>query len=216
MIVLTLLSLSLFSEERTTYVYSKSVEGRESKTTWIVEEKDEIWLIEGESEEGKTLVVASPTQINTQSYSYHAKKSSDYYSIQREGATLVATRSENGSRMERFFSLGRDFWVQEFDFSFKPFILSGNSDFKFSIVDPEKLNLHKMIATKRGIDRTEVNGKYHAALRVKVTLRGFKSMFWHADLWYDQESGDLLKYEADKGPNTPTSIITLFSKQFSK
>lgn len=107
-----------------------------------------------------------------------------------------------------------DTWVQEFDFSFKPFILSETTEFKFSIVHPKKLNLHEMIATKQGFDQVEINEKVFKAQKVKVTLRGFKKMFWHADLWYEQGTGDLLMYKANEGPNTPTSVITLFAKQF--
>ena len=69
-----------------------------------------------------------------------------------------------------------------------------------------------MIATKQGLEPLDVHGKTHQALRIKITLTGFKKMFWHADLWFDLQAGDLLKYMATEGPNTPLSTITLFSK----
>ena len=69
-----------------------------------------------------------------------------------------------------------------------------------------------MIALKQGPDQINLNGKLFPAVKVKITLRGFRKMFWHADLWFEEGTGDLLKYEANEGPHTPTSTITLFSK----
>jgi len=216
-VLLTVFSFSLFANGGArlpaTYIYSTDVEGQESKTTWTIEKKEDVWQFHGESAEGKTLVIASPSQINTQSFSHHSKTTNNFYSVRREGDALIAKSESNGEKSEKALPLNGDAWVQEFDFSLKPYIQSQSSDFKFSIVHPKKLSLHNMVATKQGLDQIDVNGKIFTALKVKVTLRGFKKMFWHADLWFDQESADLLKYKANDGPNTPTSIMTLFSKQ---
>ena len=205
---------SAFAEA--TYIYSKDVDGRESKTTWTLEfqDKDDILHIVGESQSGKTLIVTSPERV-TQSFSHHHKHRNDQYSIHRKGDYLIASREIGDEKTQKQFHIGKESWVQEFDFCFKPFIHSSFRDFKFSIVHPKKLSLHSMIATKQGLDQIEVHGKVYDALKVKVTLTGFKKMFWHADLWFDPQAGDLLKYMANEGPNTPLSTITLFSKQFN-
>ncbi|MCB1071714.1 MAG: hypothetical protein H7A41_04435 [Chlamydiales bacterium] len=195
-----------------TYVYNKDVEGRESKTTWTINLKGDDLHIAGESLSGKTLIVTTPERV-TKSFSHQSKNGKDEYSIIREGSQLIARKDINGERSERRFKLGNDLWVQEFDFCFKPFILSDYRDFKFSIIHPKNLDLHDMIATKQSLDKLDLNGKAREAIKVKVTLTGFKKMFWHADLWFDPQSGDLLKYMATEGPNTPLSVITLFSKQ---
>lgn len=199
-----------------TYIYSKDVEGRESKTKWTLDfqEKEDILHIIGESKSGKTLIVTTPDRV-TKSFSYHNNDRNDHYSIHREGGKLIAIQEVNGQRNERHFNIGNDSWVQEFDFCFKPFILSNFRDFKFSIVHPKKLDLHSMVATKQGFETVDVHGKLYDALKVKVTLTGFKKMFWHADLWFDPQAGDLLKYMANEGPNTPLSTITLFSKELN-
>ncbi|MCB1110740.1 MAG: hypothetical protein KDK64_07125 [Chlamydiia bacterium] len=200
-----------------TYVYNKDVEGRESKTTWTLDfkESDDTLHIIGESTNGKTLIVTSPDRV-TKSFRYENTARKDQYSVHREGDTLIAIRDADGERIQKHFRIGDSAWVQEFDFCFKPFILSGFHDFKFSIVHPKKLSLHDMVATKQGFEPIEVHGKQYDALKVKVTLTGFKKMFWHADLWFDPQAGDLLKYMANEGPNTPLSTITLFSKQVAK
>ena len=205
---------SAFAEA--TYIYSVDVDGRESKTTWILEfqEKEDILHIAGESQSGKILIVTTPERV-TQSFSHHHKHRSDQYSIHREGTYLIANREVGGKKTQKQFHIGNENWVQDFDFCFKPFIHSNFRDFKFSIVHPKKLSLHSMVATKQGIDQIKVHGKVYDALKVTVALTGFKKMFWHADLWFDAQAGDLLKYIANEGPNTPLSTITLFSKQFN-
>lgn len=194
-----------------TYVYNKDVEGRESKTTWKLELKEDLLHIDGESLSGKTKIITNPERV-TQSFSHESKNGKDEYSIHREGPTLIARKNVNGEKTERRFKIGNDLWLQEFDFSFKPFIHSNFRDLRFSIIHPKKLDLHDMVATKQGFEPLNLNGELKETLRVKVTLTGFKKMFWHADLWFDPQAGDLLMYKANEGPNTPTSVITLFSK----
>ena len=159
--------------------------------------------------------MTTPDRV-TQSFTHKRKHQNNQLSIHREGEYLIATQEINGERNEKHFNIRNDTWVQEFDFCFKPFILSAMRDFKFSIVHPKKMSLHSMIATKQGYEQVDVPGKQYDALKVKVTLTGFKKMFWHADLWFDPQAGDLIKYMANEGPNTPLSTITLFSKQLNQ
>lgn len=200
------------SPAKTTYIYQKDIEGRNTQTTWIVEEKDKNLHIQGTSGGGETLVITTPP-LKTQSFSYQSKNNQNEYYIHRDGPYLLARRIDNGNVTQKEFNIGSDFWVQEFDFSMRPFILSTADSLKFYIVHPTKLSLHHMIATKAdSLDHIDVNGQSFDAIKVKITLSGFKKMFWKAELWFDRNTGDLLKYMANEGPNTPMSVITLFSK----
>ena len=46
----------------------------------------------------------------------------------------------------------------------------------------------------------QINNTKDNAQHLTVTLQGFKSHFWKADIWYDLKSKDLLKYVSDEGP----------------
>lgn len=217
LITLLLLFFSpLLAEEKapskTVYIYDKDMEGSLSKTTWTIEEKDQTLHIQGESGRGETLLITTPP-LNTQSFSYEAKNKSNGYYIHREGSNLYAKRIDGRGAKQKEFHIGGDFWIQEFDFSMRAFILSAADSLKFQIVHPQKLSLHQMVATKSSdLESLEIKGKSFQAVKVKITLTGFKKMFWKAELWFDQKTGDLLKYMANEGPNTPMSVITLFSK----
>ncbi|WP_420422607.1 hypothetical protein [Simkania sp.] len=198
---------------KVTYVYKKEIEGRTSETTWILQEKDKNVHIQGISGNGETLIITSPP-VNTQCFSYQSKNEKNEYYIHRDGPYLFAKRSDGEQVTQKEFNIGDDFWIQEFDFTFRPFILSTADSLKFYIVHPTKLSLHHMIATKSSrLEQVKVQGETHDAIKVKVTLTGFKKMFWKAELWFERNTGDLLKYMANEGPNTPMSVITLFSKK---
>lgn len=201
---------------KTIYIYSKDIEGIVSKTTWTIEEKKSTLHIQGSSVDGETLLITTPP-LNTQSYSYRGKiKQSEYY-MYREGPYLYARRTDANGVKQKEFQIGERFWLQEFDFSMRSFIMSAADRLKFYIVDPKKLNLHQMIATKSAsLDHIQIGDHIYQATKVKITLTGFKKMFWKAELWFDSQTGDLLKYMANEGPNTPMRIITLVSKTIEK
>jgi hypothetical protein len=69
-----------------------------------------------------------------------------------------------------------------------------------------------MVAKKQGIEKLTIKEKTYDALEVVVTLQGFKSMFWKAQVWYDVKTNDLLQYKSNEGPHTPTTTVTLISK----
>ena len=201
---------------KVTYVYTKNSEGSFSKTTWVIAEKNETLHIQGLSGNNSTqIIVALP--FNTQSFSYQSKSQPHEYHIHREGSYLYAQRIDQESVFQKEFNIGSDLWIQEFDFSMRPFILSTANSLKFNIIHPIKLSLHQMIATKSDkIEHIDINGAVHDAIKVKIHLTGLKKMFWKAELWFEQNTGDLLKYVANEGPNTPISVITLLSKTAEK
>ncbi|MEM8727652.1 MAG: hypothetical protein AAGE99_02950 [Chlamydiota bacterium] len=195
---------------KTTYIYDKDVEGRKSKTTWIVTLEGDDLRIGGENRGEKTEIITTAERITKR---FTHRSNDNDYTITLEGGRLKARKNVDHHLSARDFNLGTTLWAQEFNFSFQPFILSEDPVFTFSIIDPKKLELHDMIATKQSFEKIELYGRSQEAIKVKVTLTGFKKMFWHANLWFDPKSGDLVKYRATEGPNTPLTVMTLFSKQ---
>jgi hypothetical protein len=69
-----------------------------------------------------------------------------------------------------------------------------------------------MVAKKLEKETLKIHDTTYQAILVEVTLQGFKSMFWKAQIWYDAKTYDLLQYKSNEGPNTPTTTVTLVSK----
>lgn len=207
--------LSLWGQEPSSqmvYVYNKVVGNYQSQSTWTVREEENQLHIEGKSLSGQTIIISS-TDRHTKSFTYQSKNGRNDYKIYRDGPYLVAMGTIGGQPMQRSYNIRHRLWMQEFDFSLKPFILSQERAIKFYIIHPKKLSMHHMVAKKQRQEELLLNGTRHSTIKVKVSLTGFKGMFWSAKLWFDRNSGDLLKYVANEGPSTPTGVITLLSKK---
>ncbi len=207
--ILCFFPLLLSAESKVTYIYEKDMEGIISRTEWVVSEANNESIIEGKSTRGKASIITYPDG-NTKSFNYESKEKQT--SMERNGNVIFASREVNGEKEETVLKAGRSQWIQEFDFSLRSFVMSPDSSIKFYIVHPDKLSLHSMQVSKDGYEHIDINGQVRESLKAKVTLTGFKKMFWKGELWYDPANGDLLRYKANEGPNTPVSIITLISK----
>lgn len=216
-----LLTCSLFSSEvkeieidKEVYTYHKETAGEAEKIIWTVEKRKEGYQIEGKSGKGETSLFTSPSYA-TKRVSYTAKNGTLQYMFQREGDYVYARQNYQGNYVERSFKVGEHPWIQEFDFAFKPFILSPNQSLTFYILQPRDLKKHEMIATKKEMERLQIDGKTYETQKVLITLTGFYRRFWNGQLWFDAKTGDLIKYQAKEGRNAPLSIKTLLSKEGS-
>ena len=136
-----LLSGHIFAST-STYVYNKTLEGKEgvTTTTWTVIEKGNLLEIEGKGLRGTTKISSTPESA-THTFNYQPKnKNSCHYTIEREGNHLAARRALfDQEPQQKDLRIGNNLWIQEFNFSLKPFILSKDQSLlKFYIVDPEK------------------------------------------------------------------------------
>jgi len=104
-------------------------------------------------------------------------------------------------------------WIQDFNFGFHEFLEAQNREMTFLMLNPNDFTINEMIVKKQNIEKIKIGHINYNAQKVEVTLPGFKSMFWKAQIWYDLESYDLIKYIADKGPGTPVTTILLESKK---
>ncbi|MEM7174783.1 MAG: hypothetical protein AAF443_02500 [Chlamydiota bacterium] len=207
--------LSLWGKEKAhqmVYIYNKEVGGYQSQSRWVLTEKGDELRIEGKSSKGQTTIISSPDR-QTKSFTFQSTNQQNDYMIYRDGPYLIASGIAEGQPIEKSYNIRSKPWFQEFDFSLKPFILSQAQEIKFYIIHPKKMSMHHMVAKKREEEELILNGKNYSTIKVKMSLTGFKGMFWSAQIWFDRTAGDLLKYVANEGPNTPTGIITLLSKK---
>ncbi len=200
------------TEKQLIYVYKKEVNQYSSQSTWTLTKKGDELHIQGKSSKGSTTIISSLDR-HTKQFIFKSAHRGDDYKIYRSGQELIASGTSRGKPIEKRYRLGTKLWLQEFDFSLKPFILSNQREIKFCIIHPKKLSKHNMAAKKQQLEQLSVNNTTYEALKVKISLTGFKGMFWSAQAWFDTRSGDLLQYIANEGPNTPTGIITLLSKK---
>jgi len=202
------LSLPAFSAQEV-YTFVQKVKEERNKITWTLNAKPEQLSIEGVDKDSKTVITGSPTYRFT-TFMYESPTTS--YVIETSGSVLsVRGTTESGVRKAKSYNIGSEPWVQQFWFGLLPFLKSNDSSFRFSIINPKDFTRVRMIAHKERIVPLTIEGKDVPALQVKITLQGFKSMFWTGHVWYDPQTYTFLKYEANSGPNTP--LMTVIHKQ---
>ena len=167
---------SYASSSEQTFVYEKEVNGKSTLITWnLVQKKSEL-EIDGTGVGSKVNILIKP-EMHTQSFNYKSKNKENNYKIYRKNQSLIATQTIDGKEIQKTLSVGNDLWIQEFNFSLKPFIQSNTDTLNFYIVRPGNLDTHYMEASKKDREKIEVKGKVYDALQVEITLTGFKKFF---------------------------------------
>lgn len=200
----------LLSEEKPQWTYQETVEGMSVNTEWFVEKEGNTLHLKGVSPKSTIDIDCTPDYV-LEKMKYVSKKSNTpkEYLCQRVDNRLLIEAKEENSKEEKRYSIGNSPWIQEFGFGLRPFMAAASAFYKFCIINPKDLTLNHMIARKEKIEMLEIDGKSYKTQKIKITLQGFKKVFWTAYAWFDVETHNLVLYRGNKGPNTPTTTITL-------
>lgn len=214
LIFILFLTLSSFSItdvfSKKTFVYKNVTGNKETITTYLLKKGKDNFLVTKTSDIGITNIVYSLKYALKEMHVQSAKEDSNYkYTIDKRKLTLIG--KARGRKIKRQYQLP-DRWIQDFTFGLRPFLNSKRQKYSFVILNPNDFTTNELIASKEGIEKIKINNSTYNAQRVNITLSGFKSMFWKADVWYDLHTFDLLKYRANEGPGTPISTMFLDSK----
>ena len=204
LIALAMLSAKLQSEE---IVYKSEREKKVTHSTWKIDKKKPIIAIVG-TDGKETTKIECTSNKGFLSYT-EFKDDEETLKISRENDRLIAEKQEH----RKEYHIGNTPWIQDFAFGLWSFLESADTSYKFCIVNPYKLDMHKMVATKHEVKTVTVNGTEYDIRIVNVTLQGFQKNMWKAELWYNVKSNDLIRYKANEGPFTPITITSLVSKK---
>jgi len=128
----------------------------------------------------------------------------------REKRSILINGTFEGESIDKKVSIDGAPWYQPMSFSLTSFIKSDKSSVEFWSLRPNDLLSYKMKAKKKEIQLIKIHGKEVEVQKVKVSLTGFRSMFWHGYYWFRKVDGLFMKYEGVNGPpGTPKTIIEL-------
>ncbi len=202
----------IFSFAEKTIIYNKNTGDKDVKAVWSLEREGNMLHVQSQSVD-QTFMIDASIPYSVQKFNMVSHKNSNRYTFTRSGSTLKAEGKRRGNDLKESYQIGKKNWVQEFELGLGPFLKSKKNTYKFIILNPKNFKIHDMVATKQGIETIDLEGKSVKAMKVKVTLAGFKSMFWKAQLWYDPQNLNMLIFKANEGPHTPTTTITLISNE---
>lgn len=130
----------------------------------------------------------------------------------RDGNAIVVKGTFDGKRVDKKEYVDARPWYQSIPFSLTDFSASSEGAVTFWTLSPDDQTPVKMKATRKSIETVDVAGKAYEARKVRVRLTGVKSIFWAADFWYRAGDGLFVKFEGNKGPGTPTTVIELIGE----
>lgn len=208
LLLFTLLSFTLNDFlGKTTLVYREKSPSSLITLTCTVKMKENGITIEKFGDDAMTSLEYD-NNFNLQKIHYNsAKLGSDYQFFKENGRLFAEGISKNKKYRTNFKA--RLPWVQDFHFGLKKFLKSNRQEIKFCILNPSDFTLVDMIAAKQNIEKISVNENAVIAQKIKITLTGFKKHFWKAEVWFNLEDDNLIKYVSNEGPGTPNSVTTL-------
>ncbi len=207
---LLLLASTLFASHNELTLI-QTVKQEQNTIKWTLQKSPNELTIQGVDSESTTTISGEPS-FDFSTFSYSSPTTNYAISISN-GILTVQGTTEHGERKSKRYNLKNEPWIQQFWFGLMPFLKSGQKSMKFSIINPKDFDRVRMVAYREHIVPLTVNGKDRPALQVKITLQGFKSMFWSGHVWYDPQTYEFIKYEATSGPNTPLMTVVRHDKE---
>ena len=214
---LYIIILTLFSSfwgigkdlDKKTLKYNEEKDGKIKVSTWEIVTKDKKITITGNEENATYFMEFKEKPYELEKYSCKTKDDKADYTFQRNGKILKISGKADGNEISKEYDIGNSKWFQNFGFCLKPFVDSNDKSIKFIIINPKDFSKIDMIAEKEENEKLKIKNKEFDSIKIKITLTGFKSMFWHGDIWFDSKTKEYLKYQANEGPHTAETTITL-------
>lgn len=207
-LIFSFFCITAFAKEILTYEKISS-KGTQTITYSVTKDKNE-FVVDIEGKEQKTTLIADNPFVLKK---YISQKNKDSFEFLQEGSVIRAKGTIQGESLSAEFKVSKkNPWIQEFDFGLRPLLASSKTHLNFQLINPKNFKMHKMVANKERQETLKLGDSTYEATLVEITLQGFKSMFWKAQIWYDSKTHDLLQYKANEGPNTPVTTVTLISK----
>ncbi|NGX62910.1 MAG: hypothetical protein KR126chlam6_00312 [Candidatus Anoxychlamydiales bacterium] len=203
-------SISNFFYKKT-FVYVETTLGKKTSSFWLIKKKKDDFIMTKTNDEGITNIHYSP-KYRLRTFNYESATNNSNYEFSIEEKKLSLSGKTNGKTLSRNYTIYSK-WVQDFNFGLRSFLKSKKQKYFFVIINPDDFSIHEMIATKEGIQKVRIDDTTYNTQKIEVTLPGFKSLFWKAEIYYDLETFDLVKYRANEGPGTPMNTTVLDSKK---
>ncbi|NGX55957.1 MAG: hypothetical protein K1060chlam5_00191 [Candidatus Anoxychlamydiales bacterium] len=193
-----------------TYSYQNKKNNKITKTNITFSTKDDLILILKTSSKEETSIKYQK-DYELLSYINKIENENTLFNLIRKNNNLICQGRIRNNKLYSSYRLGRNNWVQDFNFGFTSFLQSKKNIYKFIMINPNDFTKNEMIATKQNIETININNEKYSSQKIKVTLRGFRSHFWKAEIWFDTKTNNLLKYVSNEGPGTANIVTTLIN-----
>ncbi len=130
----------------------------------------------------------------------------------RENGSIRITGQVKGKPVNKTIKIETAAWHQFSEFAFSRMLAARQDNVIYSTFWPEKMSFYKMKAAKIGEEKIRVDGKEIDTIKVKVTLTGFKSVFWSSNYWFRKSDFLFVSYKGVNGlAGTDATTIELIT-----
>jgi hypothetical protein len=132
-----------------------------------------------------------------------------------QGEAIVLTGSFQGKKVAKKFSATGASWNQLFQVGLGPFALSAGGSFQFRSIGtqgPGELKIGKFTVTRKAAETIDLAGTKVSAVRLRISLSGLLSVFWHGDYWYRSGDGRFLRYRGKNRSGGPVAVSELIAE----
>jgi len=196
------------------YNYKETTGNKEIKVTWkIIKETQDRIIVQAIKTGEKRLFLLHKKDGSTLKWGV-IKKNNRFVAVRKENIIKVQIE-KNGKKKQRILKIGQTPWIQTPEFGFLSLVKNKREKSKiFGIICPRDFSFHKMIANKEGEEEIKIGNKKYHTVKIKVTLKGWLSMFWHSYYWFRKNDGVFVKFEGVRGrPFTPKTITQLIEER---
>ena len=134
-----------------------------------------------------------------------------------EGDMVYMNGVSDGDEVEEDEDLDDYPWIQlwPMNIGLEPFMNAEAEEIRYWAYGTEKpgyLKLAKFVATKEGIESIKIDNERYDAYRVKITVSGWRSMFWEGNFFLRKSDWRILMYDGEGAPGKPDSRTTLIAE----
>lgn len=133
-----------------------------------------------------------------------------------QGGKIVLSGNAKGKKVAREFDGEGPAWNQLFQMGLGAFVESGAASFQFRSIGtqgPGELKIGKFTVNRKAVESIDLAGKTVPAVRLRVSLSGLLSIFWHGDYWFRQGDGRFLRYRGKNRPGGPPAVSELVGEK---
>jgi hypothetical protein len=138
------------------------------------------------------------------------------WQAERRNDAVFLSAMTGSRKVEKKFKLGGLAWNQLFQLGLEPFAVSGGSGMKFYSIGtqgPGEMKMGKFTVSRQGDEQIALAGKDTPTVRLRISLSGLLSIFWHGDYWYRRADGRFLRYRGKNRPGGSVAVSELVEEQ---
>ena len=131
------------------------------------------------------------------------------------GKDIILSGHSRGGKVKKKFSAAGAPWNQLFQMGLPSFALAGEKSFQFRSIGtqgPGEMKIGKFTVTRRDEEQISLAGSVVSAVRLRISLSGLLSIFWHGDYWYRHGDGRFLRYRGKNRPGGPIAVSELIGE----